>query len=662
MFAAVGRALGERAAAAAWLSAWSRPTCVLDDPSGGQTQLATLPGCPHAAGLLAGASEQWTGILVVALVSLMAYQQWRLHRFRQQLAKREELFRIVAENAADMIALVDTKGRRLYNSPAYEKVLGYSAQELAQTPAFEQIHPDDRLRVLEAAREAQSTGSGKKLEYRIRHKDGTWRILESTASVIRNVQGAVDKLVIVNRDVTDRKRAEEALEHSSFHDALTGLPNRRLFLDRLQRLFARAQRNPDFQYAVLFVDVDGFKNFNDTLGTAAGDQILIETGRRLTGCLRHGDTVARPKGKLPIPDAVLSTLDGDEFTILLEGLKDPSDGLRVAGRIQAAVNVPHIFEGREIRASVSIGAALSIDPHDRPEDLLREADVAMRRAKSLGGARSEIFDEATHIRAANRLKLESDLRSAIDYQQFQICYQPVVQLDTGEIAGLEALVRWNHPEQGLIPPARFLEAAESAGLLVPIGRWVLQEGCKQTYSWQAKFPSLREGLNLTVNLSAKQFAYAHLVSDIRTILQETSLDPSRLQFEVAESVVMAAPKLTSGVLAQLKQIGARISIGDFGTGYSSLSWLRRLSIDEVKVDRSLVGSMPSDRASCDIIRLIVTVARELNLKVIAEGIETVIHLDRVQKLGCKFGQGYFFSHPVPAKQMEQVMRQPRLPQ
>ena len=624
--------------------------------------LSASLGYPPAPGLLTPSSDQWAGILVVALVILMACQQWRLHRFRQQLAKREELFRIVAENAADMIALVDTKGRRLYNSPAYEKVLGYSAQELAETPAFEQIHPEDRFKVLEAAREAHNTGVGKKLEYRIRHKDGSWRILESSASVIRDTQGVVDKLVIVNRDVTDRKRAEEALEHNSFHDALTGLPNRRLFLDRLQRLFARVQRNPDFQYAVLFVDVDGFKGFNDTLGTGAGDQILIETGRRLTGCLRHGDTVARPKGKLPIPDAVLSELHGDEFTILLEGLKDPSDGLRVAARIQAAVSPPHIFEGREVRTSVSIGVALSLDPHDQLEDLLREADVAVRRAKSLGGARSEIFDEATHIRAASRLKLESDLRSAIDYQQFHICYQPVVHLDTGQLAGLEALVRWDHPEQGLIPPARFLEAAESAGLLVPIGRWVLQEACKQLYRWQAKFPSLREALNLTVNLSAKQFAYAHLVGDVRTVLQETLFDPSRLQFEVAESVIMAAPKLTSGVLAQLKQLGARISVGDFGTGYSSLSWLRRLSIDEVKVDRSLVGSMPSDRASCDIIRLIVTVARELNLKVIAEGIETVIHRDRVQKLGCKFGQGYYFSHPIPAKQMEQVMRQPRLPQ
>jgi PAS domain S-box-containing protein len=644
------------ALAAAWISARDPSPVILHGISSGATALFSWAGL-QATGLLTEEFEQWSGVLVAALVILMACQQWRLYRFRQHLAKREELFRIVAENAADMIALVDTKGRRLYNSPAYERVLGYSAQELAETPAFEQIHPEDRFKVLDAAREAQSTGIGRKLEYRIRHKDGAWRILESSARVIKNARGVVEKLVIVNRDVTERKRAEELSEHSSFHDTLTGLPNRRLFVDRLQRSFARAQRNPDFQYAVLFVDLDDFKTLNETLGVTVGDQVLIETSQRLTACLRQGDTVARPKGKLPIPDAVLSRLDGDEFTILLEGLKDPSDGLRVARRIQAAVNVPHIIDGREIRTSASIGLALSNDPHDQPEDLLREADVAMRRAQSLGGSRSEMFDEATHTRATNRLKLESDLRSAIDYQQFQICYQPVVHLDGGQIAGLEALVRWNHPEQGLIPPCRFIEAAESAGLLIPIGRWVLQEACKQLYSWQSRFPALEEAFNLTVNLSAKQFAYAHLADDIRSVFQEIPIEPSRLQFELAESVAMAAPKLTSGVLAQLKQLGVRISIGDFGTGYSSLSWLRRLSIDEVKVDRSLVGSMPSDRASCDIIRLIVAVARELNLRVIAEGIESMTHLERVKTLGCKFGQGYLFSHPLAAEQMGQLLQQ-----
>ena len=266
---------------------------------------------------------QWNWIALGALGILVIYQQFRTYLARRESKQREELFKIVTENAADMIALVDVKGRRLYNSPD-KRILGYSAAELSETSSFEQIHQDDRFKVLEAAREARSTGVGRKLEYRIRHKDGTRRVLESMASAIRNAKGEVVKLVIVNRDVTERKRAEEQLEHNSFHDALTGLPNRRLFLNRLQHLFARARRYPDRQHAVLFVDLDGFKTFNDTTGPAVGDSVIVEIGRRLGGCLRHDDMVSRPQFEFPMMDAVLSRMDGDEFTILLEEVSDPS--------------------------------------------------------------------------------------------------------------------------------------------------------------------------------------------------------------------------------------------------------------------------------------------------------------------------------------------------
>lgn len=662
VFGTFNSALGENAThlhalAAALVPSWQASAFLRQGISSGIPAPAySCAPSLQATSLLSDGFEQWRGLLVAMLIVLLAYQQWRLYRFRKHLAKREELFRIVAENAADMIALVDVKGRRLYNSPAYEKILGYSPQELADTRAFEQIHPEDRFKVLDAAREARSTGIGKKLEYRIKHKNGTWRILESTASAIKNAHDDVEKLVIVNRDITERKRAEEQVEHSSLHDGLTDLPNRRLFLDRLQCSFARAQRNPEFQYAVLLVDLDGFKGFSDTVGTAIADQVILEIGGRLARCLRHGDTVARPQGQLPIFDAVLSRLGGDEFTVLLEGIKDPSDALRAAKRMEVAVAVPYTLQGREIRSSASIGIALSKDPHDRPEDLLQKADVAMRRARSLGGSRSEMFDEVAHTQAVNRLKLETDLRSAVDYQQFQLCYQPVVRLDTGQIAGFEALVRWNHPQQGLIPPARFIEVAESTGLLVPLGRWVFREACKQLHIWQSRFPSM-DILTMTVNLSAKQFACPHLVGDIRTIVQETAIEPSRLQFELAESVAMTAPKLTAEVFAQLKQVGVRISIGDFGTGYSSLSWLRRLPIDEIKIDRSLVSSMSAERASRDIVRLIVTVARELNLRAVAEGIESTTQLERLKKLGCAFGQGYLLAQPLAAQQAEQLMQQ-----
>src|ERR1700688_462104 len=330
---------------------------------------------------------QWNWIALGALAVPLVYQQFHLYCIHQKSKQREELFKIVTENAADMIALVDMKGRRLYNSPAYKRVLGYSAAELGETSSFDQIHVDDRFKVLEAARKARSTGFGRRLEYRIRHKDGTWRILESIASAIRNEKGEVAKLVIVNRDVTERKLAEDKLEHNSFRDALTGLPNRRLFLDRLQHLFERAKRSPDRQYAALFGDIDGFRLFNDTIGPALTDRVLIEIGHRLEDCLREEDTISPPQDKLPMKNAVLSRMGGDEFTILLEGASDPSDAMRVASRIRSALAEPFQVDGREVRTSISVGIALSTSAHERAEDLLQEADVAMRRAKALGGSR-----------------------------------------------------------------------------------------------------------------------------------------------------------------------------------------------------------------------------------------------------------------------------------
>ena len=599
--------------------------------------------------------EQWIGGLLGVLVVLLIYQQIRINRMLREAAKREELFRIVAQNAADMIALVDVKGHRLYNSPAYEKVLGYSPGELGETSAFEQIHVDDRYKVLEAAREARSTGVGKNLQYRIRHKDGTWRILESTASTIKNEQGDVEKLVIVNRDITERRQAEQQAEHNSLHDGLTGLPNRRLFLDRLQRAFVRAQRNPGYQYAVLFVDVDGFKQINDTMGPAAGDQLITEMGNRLAACLRLDDTVARPAGKLPSDDSLLSRSGGDEFTILLESIKHPGDAMRVAKRIQAAIGAPFQVQERQLITPVSVGIALSAPTQQQPEELLQDAETAMRRAKALGGSRCEVFDEGMHTRAVNRLKLETELRTAFERSEFRLHYQPIFQLEARRIVGFEALVRWQHPEQGVISPYKFIEAAEDMGLLVLIGKWVVGEACKQMSDWQARFPSA--SLYMTVNVSGKQFAHAHFVNDVRAAVQETRLDPARLQLEISEGIAMADPKLTANVLSQLKHLGVRIGLDDFGSAYFSLSWLRRFPLDVLKIDRSLVSSLLTDRATADIVQLIITLAHNLNLKVIAEGIEAATQQDRLQKLGCEFGQGYLFSQPLEAEAAQQLLRQ-----
>lgn len=588
--------------------------------------------------------ENWPSLVSAALAIFAACEEIRIYKIRQQTKKREELFQIVTENAADMIALVDVKGNRLYNSPAYRRILGYSAAELGETSAFEQIHPDDRFKVLEAAREARSTGVGRKLEYRIRHKDRSWRVLESVAGTIRNEKGEVVKLVIVNRDITERKQAEERAEHNSFHDGLTGLPNRHLFLDRLQHLFDLAQRHPGHQFAVLFVDLDGFKVFNDTMGPAVGDQVILEIGRRLGSCLRNEDTVSRPQDEFVTRNAVLSRMGGDEFTILLENVADPSDPMRVANRILASIAALLIVEGREVTTSASIGVALNTPSHKCAEDLLQDADVAMRRAKALGGGRCEVFDEAMHTRALNRLKLEAELLEALRQNEFRVCYQPVVDLQTKRIAGFEALLRWQHPEQGLISPLKFIDAAEDTGLLLAIGRWLIVEACRQLRTWEIEYPGATVGIS--VNLSAKQFADARLIPELQSILRDTGVAPAHLHLEITESVASTEYKLSAEVFSGLKHLGIGIVLDDFGTGNSSLSELRKFPVDTLKIDRSLIGEMLANRATYDTVDLILVLAQKLKVKVVATGVEKPKQLEALREMGCNLGQGYLFSQPV----------------
>ena len=600
----------------------------------------------------------WYWIPLATLAILALYQQLRLYHIRRDNKKREELFQIVTENAADMIALVDVKGRRLYNSPAYKRILGYSAAELGETSAFEQIHPEDRFQVLEAAREARESGVGRRLEYRIRHKDGSWRVLESVASAVRNEKGEVAKLVIVNRDITERKRAEEKLEHNLFHDPLTGLPNRRLFLDRLRNAFLQTKRDSERQYALLLANVDHFKVFNERLGTAAGDQVLQEIARRMGTCLRQGDTVFR--GGNDIAEPVLSRLGSDEFTILLDAVSDPSDAMRVATRVQSAVAEPLLVEGQEVRISFSVGIALSAPTHEQPENMLKDADTAMRRAKALGGSRCEVFDEAMHSRAMGRMRLEADLRTAIAQRQFRIHYQPVLELATQRVVSLEALLRWEHPTQGLISPHRFLDAAEDTGLLVSIGHWLVMQACRQLSEWEIT-NSAGSPVSLTLNVSARQFADARLVNDIQDALQETGVNPSRLQLEMTESVAAADPKLTVTVLAHLKHMGIGVILDDFGVGSASLRGLWQFPVDALKIDRSLVREMLSDRAAASIVEMILTLGHKMGLRVIAEGIETVRQAERLRELGCEYGQGYYFSQPLESKAALQFLRRQVVP-
>lgn len=596
----------------------------------------------------------WAEIAAAALALLALYQQFRIHHERRLSQTRDELFQIVAENAADMIALVDMKGRRLYNSPAYKKILGYSAAELGETSAFEQIHADDRFRVLEAAREAKETGVGKRLEYRIRHKDGSWRILESVASAVRDARGEVSKLVIVNRDITERKRAEHQLEHNLLHDPLTGLPNRRSFLNRLTQSFGQA-RQQDKGFGLLLVDVDNFKVFNESMGAGCGDQILQELSRRIGACLRSLRTSGKAAREENSGEPWLARLGGDEFTILLDGVTDPSHALRLARQIQAAVAEPCFIDSREIRASASIGIALSAADHERPEDALKDADTAVRRAKALGGSRCELYDEALHTRAEGRLRLEQDLLSAMAQHQFVIFYQPVVEIASQRVLSFEALLRWQHPTQGLISPYRFLDAAEDSGLLVSIAHWLMLQACRQLREWEVNAFS-KEPLNVTVNISARQLADGHLANDIQDALRETGVDPSRLHLEITEMVAAADPKLTVTVLSHLKHMGIGVILDDFGIGTSSLCGLRQFPVDTLKIDCSLIREMLTDRTAADMIEVIISLAHKMDLRVIAEGIESVKQVERLIEMGCELGQGYYFSQPLESKSALQYLR------
>jgi len=593
---------------------------------------------------------------LVLLFDLYAiYQHLQLQRIRRQLAERDQLFQLISENAADMIALVDSDGRRLYNSPAYQKVLGYSSEELRATSSIEQIHPDDRPRVLQAAEKARLSGQGERVEYRIRHKDGSWRTLESTACAVRNARGQTDKLVIVNRDITERKRAEEMLAHNAFHDGLTDLPNRALFLDRLQHALTLSKRHANYKFAVLLIDIDEFKIINDSLGHSAGDQLLIQVGQRLKDSVRRADMVSRPRmSRAPDRlDDTLARLGGDEFAILLDDIRDPIEAVRVAERIQAELAAPFVVNQEEIVISASIGIVSSASPHTQAEDLVRDADIAMYRAKRAGKARCEVSDTAMHANAVKRLRLEADLRKALDQGEFRVYYQPIVSLRTGKITGFEALTRWQRPE-GLLPPVEFIAVAEEIGLIIPMNRQLLREACQHLRSWQSEFPS-SPPLTLSVNVTSKEFAQPDLASEIRKSLEQTGVDPACLQLEIIETIAMGDAEKSGHVLSQLKALGVRLSIDDFGTGYSSLSRLRRIPVDTLKIDRAFISHMDTDPESREIVRIIIMLAHNLGLKVVAEGTETQEHINLLNQLDCEMAQGYFFSRPADHQVMLKLL-------
>ena len=604
--------------------------------------------------------KEWVRGLVALVLIFDIYtifQHLQLQRIRRQLAERDEMFQLISENAADMIAVVDISGRRIYNSPAYQKILGYSPEELSVTSSLEQIHPMDRQRVLEAAEKARVSGRGERLEYRIRHKDGSWRILESTASAVRNAKGETEKLVIVNRDITERKNAEEMVQHRALHDGLTDLPNRTLFLDRLRSAFWLSRRHSGYRFAVLFVDIDEFRVFNDSLGHAACDGLLIQIGRRLTASLRSVDTVSRPASTKAFDPATaedrLARIGGDEFSALLEDVESASDAIRVAERIQQKLQLPFVVDTHEIVLTASVGIALSTIAYVEPQDLLRDAEIAMYRAKRKGNSHCEVFDKAMHEDAVKRLRLETDLRKALELGEFRIHYQPIVSLRTGRVAGFEALTRWQRPDR-LVMPAEFISVAVETGIILPMNEQLLHEACQQLRAWNSQFCS-EPPLTISVNVTPREFAQPDLARQIGKILDQAGMDPRTVDLEITENIAMADAERSDRVLSDLKALGVHLSIDDFGTGYSSLSRLHRFPVDALKIDRTFVASMDKDTETGEIVRIIIMLAHNFGLKVIAEGVETAEQVSQLKELDCELAQGYFFSKPAAPGVIEEFL-------
>jgi diguanylate cyclase (GGDEF)-like protein/PAS domain S-box-containing protein len=594
-------------------------------------------------------------VLLFDLYSM--YQQLQLYRIRRVMADQHRLFRLISEHAADMISLVSADGKALYNSPAFERVLGYPGQELNGQSLLQQVHPEDKERVSDAVQQALHTGHAYPLEYRIQHKNGSWRILESTANAVRDPEDQSLNLVIVNRDITERKRVEDLLEHNSLHDQLTNLPNRAFFLRKLERVFGLARRHKDYNFAVLFVDIDDFKVVNDSLGHAAGDELLILVSRRLATCIRGLELpvpfAVQERRGYSVNEDVLARLSGDQFAILLDDIRDPRDAMRVCDRIQQKLGSAFVIEGQHVVVTASLGIALESRARTVASDMLRDAEIAAHRAKSAGKARSETFDPGMHASALNRLRLEAELRKGLELGEVKAVFQPIISLQSGRIVGFEALSRWHKPDR-VVMPAEFIDIAEDTGLILPLTRTIIQESCLRLRSWQEKF-SPHVPFRMSVNVSRKQFAQPGFPDELSEILKRTGVRPSLLNLEIVETIAMDDEETGQGVLRKLKSLGVMLSIDDFGTGYSSLGRLQRLPVDILKIDRIFVANMETDVGSREIVRVIITLAHSIGLAVVAEGVETESQANELKALGCEMAQGYYYSKPVDHEAVEALL-------
>jgi diguanylate cyclase (GGDEF)-like protein/PAS domain S-box-containing protein len=546
--------------------------------------------------------------------------------------KSESRFQSLVQNSTDLITVIEADSTIKYQSPSVEKVLGYSSDDLLGSRLAELLHPHENERVLSLLTEGLDEEQSEAVDCRLRHRDGSWLYFEVLRTNLLHDEN-VGGIVLNGRDVSERKAFEEQLTHQAFHDPLTNLANRALFTDRVQHALARQARESN-SLAVIFIDLDDFKIINDSLGHGPGDEVLGEVAKRMNTCVRPMDTLAR--------------FGGDEFAVLLEDVGRPQEVAEVADRILEGLHGPFFLEDKEVFVSASLG--ITVVQGDEAltlgaDELMRNADVAMYMAKREGKGHYRVFEPEMHAGVLERLELKGDLQRAIDNGEMELYYQPLVALESGRIGGLEALVRWNHPTRGLVPPSHFIGLAEETGLIVPLGRWVLIEACRQAKELQERFPSDPQ-MTVSVNLSVRQLQQPGLVEHVQGALQASGLDPGCLTLEITESVLMSDAEVTIVKLTELKAIGVRLAVDDFGTGYSSLSYLSQFPVDVLKIDRAFVHPVNEGAEESALAAAIVKLGEALHLQTVAEGIEHSEQMDRLVQLGCDTGQGFYFARPM----------------
>jgi diguanylate cyclase (GGDEF)-like protein/PAS domain S-box-containing protein len=584
----------------------------------------------------------------IALENANLYQQAQqeIHNRRQierALRESEERYALAMRGANDGIWDWNLRTNKIYFSPRWKAMLGYEEDQIENDPSewFERIHPQDMEKVkLAISAHIRGLTAHFESEHRVQHKDGEYLWMLSRGLAVRDKDSNATRIAGSQTDISARKTAEAKLLHDAFYDRLTGLPNRALFMDRLRNAIERSKRRSDYGFAVLFLDLDQFKNVNDTLGHPVGDQLLVAIANMLKSNLRATDTVAR--------------LGGDEFVILLEDTKDESAATTISKWIVKKFSSPFRLAENDVFVTTSIGIVLSSLGHDQPEDVLRDADIAMYAAKAQGKGIFQVFNPVMRERILRRVGLEADLRQALVSKQMRIHYQPIISLKTGELLALEALARWQHPERGLISPLEFIPLAQETGLIITLDQWMLTEASRQVHTWQTRY-RFDPPLKLNLNVAHSLFTQTGLVKRIEAILKDTGLDKQNLQLEITENALVEHNGPMSGIITELSKMGIEVNIDDFGTGYSSLIHLQKLPVFALKIDHTFIQQLRQVSGNTEIVRTIIDLAHDLKLTVFAEGIETQEQLDQLKAMDCDCGQGFLFSHPLDPEATEVLL-------